>query len=290
MEAVSDKTNYARQSLSIGCQDRLAIVVVHFGTTHSDVRAKTIEKINTLIDKKYPNIPVFEAYTSRIVINKLRATGVGKPTPKEVFEELRSLNYTHVLVQSTHIIDGVEMESLRREAQKFRADFKEIRIGNPLLYRAEDYNDVISALEKQIAPNSNQAVVLVGHGTYNPITASYAMMDYMLKYRGLKNWHVGTIEGFPTFNEVVIFLANGEVKDVVLVPFMFVAGEHAKNDIAQDWKENLENLGYIVSVSMEGLGENSRIQQLFLNHLEFAFHNKHLDIMSKKEAYSIEKY
>ncbi|MFR4037756.1 MAG: sirohydrochlorin cobaltochelatase [Butyricimonas faecalis] len=34
---------------------------------------------------------------------------------------------------------------------------------------------------------------------------------------------------------------------------MFVAGDHAKNDIAGDWKEELEKKGYKVNVVLKGL-------------------------------------
>ena len=87
------------------------------------------------------------------------------------------------------------------------------------------------------------SVVLVGHGTYTPSTATYAMIDYMLKAKGLKNFHVGTIEGYPTFDTMLQQLKDNKTKQVTLVPFMFVAGDHANNDIAVDWKEALEKEG-----------------------------------------------
>ena len=51
---------------------------------------------------------------------------------------------------------------------------------------------------------------------------------------------------------------------------MFVAGDHAQNDIAQDWKEQLEGEGYNVDVVMQGLGEIPQIQDLFIDHINFA--------------------
>lgn len=85
-----------------------------------------------------------------------------------------------------------------------------------------------------------QNFVLVGHGTYTPSTAIYSQIDYMLKANGLTNFHVGTIEGYPTFENMLAQLKVAKAKRVTLVPFMFVAGDHAKNDISVDWKEALE--------------------------------------------------
>ena len=47
--------------------------------------------------------------------------------------------------------------------------------------------------------SSIQALSLIHiYGTYTPSTAIYSQMDYMLKAGGLTNFHVGTIEGYPS--------------------------------------------------------------------------------------------
>jgi sirohydrochlorin cobaltochelatase len=66
---------------------------------------------------------------------------------------------------------------------------------------------------------------------------------------------------------------------------MFVAGEHAKNDIAVDWKEELEKEGFSVEVQMQGLGENTQIQDIYISHLKFILDHKKIDIIAKKAIY-----
>lgn len=68
-----------------------------------------------------------------------------------------------------------------------------------------------------------------------------------------------------------------------LVPFMFVAGDHAKNDIAVDMKEALEEKGYKVTPLMEGLGEQPAIQQIYIDHIRFILKHKQIDIVKKKK-------
>lgn len=58
-------------------------------------------------------------------------------------------------------------------------------------------------------------------------------MDYMLKAGGLTNFHVGTIEGYPTFDTMLAQLKAGKAKRVTLIPFMFVAGDHAKTTLPE---------------------------------------------------------
>lgn len=263
--------------------DKAAILMVHFGTTHDDTRALTIDVLNDRVRQQFPDLEVREAYTSRIVIKRLGDRGITKSDPLEVLQQLKSEGYTHILIQSSTIIDGKEMESLERNAAEVKDQFKEVRVGNPLLYDPDDYEAVIAAITK--GADKNLAYVLVGHGTYDSTTAQYAMLDYMLKAKGHQNFFVGTIEGYPEYDDMLAQLQQSGLKKVVLVPFMFVAGEHAKNDIEGDWKEELEKAGYTVEVKMQGLGENVEIQDIFINHLKFKTRHRKLDIMEKKAKY-----
>lgn len=278
------KSNYEQADFTMESGEKMAIVMVHFGSTHEDTRAKTIEQLNRRVADEFPEAKVVEAYTSRIIIRRLKERGIEKATPAEMLKMLADEGYTHVIVQASHIIEGVEMESLRIEVRESSAKFKDIRVGSPLLYSPEDYTKTIEALKSRV-PSKTDAIVLVGHGTYKPITASYAMMDYMLKDCGMSGWHVGTIEGYPTFDNIAERLKRSRAKSVTLLPFMFVSGEHAKKDIQGEWREELEGMGYKVNLFMEGMGENPAIQQIFIDHIHFAMHNRAFDIMVKKEEY-----
>lgn len=267
--------------------DKAALLMVHFGTTYDDTRALTIDAINRKAQEAFKDMEVREAYTSRIVARRLKARGIEKLNPVEALDKLKADGYTHILIQSTNIIEGVEMESLRKDIAPLEKNFKEVRIGNPLLYTPHDFEDVIAAVTKNGAKEG--ATVLVGHGTYTPATAQYAMMDYMLQSKGYTDYHVTTVEGYPSFDDMVAKLDASGVKKVLLMPFMFVAGDHANNDIAGDMKQELESKGYQVSVFMQGLGQNPDIQKLFIDHARFAAKHKMVNITEKKKQYAAEK-
>lgn len=275
--------------------DKAALLMVHFGTTHDDTRAATIEAINGKAQTAFPELKFQEAYTSRIIIRRLKKRGIEKDTPLDALLKLRGEGYTHIIVQSTNIIDGVEMESLRRDVESVLPFFKEVRVGTPLLYSVEDAGKVVKIMESrfnvpvQAKKTAKENFVLVGHGTYTPSTAIYSQMDYMLKADGLTNFHVGTIEGYPTFKTMLAQLKAEKAKRVTLVPFMFVAGDHAKNDIAGEWKEMLEKEGFTVKVHLEGLGQIPEIQEIFIEHIRFGLKHRMLDIMTKKAAYAAGK-
>ena len=81
------------------------------------------------------------------------------------------------------------------------------------------------------------------------------------------------MESFPDLKNVMEKLEIAEKKKVALMPFMLVAGDHAKNDMAGDedsWKSQLEDEGYEVRVIMKGLGEFEGIRRIFLEHIEEA--------------------
>ena len=262
--------------------EKAALLMVHFGTTHDDTRAQTIDAVNAQARKAFPDLEFREAYTSRIIIRRLKARGIDKPTPLDALLQLRGEGYTHIIVQSTNIIDGVEMESLRRDVESVLPFFKEIRVGTPLLYSVEDAEKVAGILGRRLDASVRQGAkkksqehfVLVGHGTYTPGTAAYSQI------------HVGTIEGYPTFETMLAQLKAAQAKSVTLIPFMFVAGDHAKNDIAGEWREMLEKEGYTVHVRMEGLGQIPEIQEIFADHIRFGLKHRMQGIMEKKAAYA----
>jgi sirohydrochlorin cobaltochelatase len=263
--------------------DKAAILMVHFGTTHDDTRALTIDALNNHIKQAFPSVEFREAYSSRIVIKRLVERGINKNNPLEALQQLYADGYTHVLIQASTIIDGVEMESLQKNADQMSDKFKDIRIGTSLLYSPDDYEQVIKILTA--GNKKDVAYVWVGHGTYDATTAQYAMLDYMLKAKGHSNCFVGTIEGYPEFEDVLAQLKSSGLKEVVLIPFMFVAGEHAKNDIAEEWVEEFEKEGFSVKVNMQGLGENPGIRDLYLSHLKFITKHRKIGIMEKKSIY-----
>ena len=260
--------------LTLSCawaQDKAALLMVHFGTTYDETRAKTIDAINAKAAETFPDLTLREAYTSRIVISRLKERGVEKQTPLEALLQLRAEGFLRVIVQTTTLLEGVEMESLRRDVASVAGFFEDIRVGTPLLYDVADCQKVVDILAERHAdkadPKKKAHVVLVGHGTHTPATATYSQIDYMFPAQGHPLFHVGTIEGYPTFETMLDRLKETKARSVTLVPLLFVAGDHASNDIAVIWKQALEAQGLQVDLCLEGLGEIPEIQDIYIEHI-----------------------
>ncbi|MBR0118040.1 MAG: sirohydrochlorin cobaltochelatase [Prevotella sp.] len=247
-----------------------AMLLVHFGTTYDDTRAKTIDAINAKAQKEFPGLAFAEAYTSRIVMSRLEKRGIRKETPTDALLRLRAQGHRRILIQPTYVIDGIEMDRLRKETDNLRPFFDSLWISTPLLYSVEDAEQVCGILAARHPADikKHEHVLFVGHGTESPATALYSQLDYMLRAQGHPNYHVATIEGYPTFDTAVGEMKQMKVRKVVLVPLLFEAGDHASNDISVEWKQQLEKLGFSVELHIEGLGEVPEIQDLYIKKMK----------------------
>lgn len=53
-----------------------ALLVVSFGTSHHDTREKTIDQIEAYLGQSFPDRKVYRAWTSGMIIQKLRREGI----------------------------------------------------------------------------------------------------------------------------------------------------------------------------------------------------------------------
>ena len=111
----------------------------------------------------------------------------------------------------------------------------------------------------------------MGHGSTHPANASYALFQCILSDNGINNVYVGTVEGYPMLDNIIPKLKEKDIREVTLMPYMLVAGDHAINDMASDeedsWKSQLENEGFKVNIYLHGLGENKAYQDIYVQHV-----------------------
>lgn len=259
-------------SLSAFSQEKTAILMVHYGTTHDETRTLTIDAVNQAVRDAFPGVEVREAWTSRIVVRRLAARGVERLLPQDALLKLRAEGYRRVIVQPTTLLEGSEMASLRRDVESVKSFFKQVLVGEPLLYSVNSCTEVADLLIKRHAVRTDARkrahVVLVGHGTHAPNNATYSQVEHLMQRRGSALFHVATVEGYPTLATVTADLKAAKARKVTLVPFLLVAGEHAASDISVTWKEALEAEGMQVETVLEGLGQLPEIQAIYLSRVK----------------------
>lgn len=257
---------------------RQAILVVSFGTSYHETREKTIDAIEKAVACAFPEHHIYRAWTSKMIMKKiLKRDGIKIHNVKEAMAQMASDGITDVIIQPTHVINGIENELMIEDALSCKDDFHSIRFGTPLLTSSEDNDALISIIHNAFSTLSDdEALVLMGHGTTHYANSIYAAMDYTFKDKGYPNIFLGTVEAYPSMETLLRMVREQNPKKVILTPFMIVAGDHATNDMAGDdpdsWKCQFEQAGFEVECVLKGLGEYPEIHNLFIRHIKQALH------------------
>ena len=143
-----------------------AILVVSFGTSYLDTLKKTIAAIEHEIAEEFPAYQVYRAFTSQMILNKLKKqNGLCFLNVKEAMEQMRSDGIQSVIIQPTHVINGIEYDGMMQEISGYEEDFESIRVGKPLLSSVRDYKQAVHAVMESVELEPDEALILMGHGT-----------------------------------------------------------------------------------------------------------------------------
>lgn len=274
IEMMQPQYEYSKQKPDDG--GKKAVLVVSFGTSHEDTREKTIDVLEQRIAEACPDSRMYRAWTSGMIIDKLRKRdGYEVDTVEAAVRRMLADGVTQVTVQPTHIVNGIENDRMKRDVLVYGESFERIRFGTPLLTEELDSERVITGMMEafaELAPDT--ALIFMGHGTTHYANAIYAALDYKFKDMGYPNVFVGTVEAYPSLETLKRMVKEGGYRKVILTPFMIVAGEHAKHDMASDdedsWKCQFEAEGLEVTCVMKGLGEYEAIRRIFQEHAKAA--------------------
>jgi sirohydrochlorin cobaltochelatase len=191
--------------------------------------------------------------------------------------------YTHVAVQSLHLIPGKEYEALRAEAAAAAEEggLRRLAVGRPLLYEPGDVTLAAEALLAHLPTERKpeDAIICVGHGTWHTGAASYQSLSETLR-RVDPRIFIGTLSGEHSIETLLPELAESGAKTVWLLPLLSVIGKHAEQDMAGNngpsWRNRLEAEGYACEVVLRGTAEYAGFAAIWLDHLA-----KALEILRK---------
>jgi sirohydrochlorin cobaltochelatase len=252
---------------------KVGILLVAFGSSEASAQV-SFENIDKKVKTAYPDTPVRWAYTSTIIREKLARQGKVLDSPEVALAKMIDQKFTHVAVQSLHTIGGAEYHDLRKTVGAFRimGGFQKIILGYPLIATQEDMARAVTAIIGTIPParQSDEAVVLMGHGTHHPSNAFYAALMFQLQLKD-PNIFVGTVEGYPDVGLIKDLLLQKKIKRAYLMPFMSVAGDHAKNDMAGDeadsWTSILTKAGITCVPVLKGTAEYDDFVDIWVDHI-----------------------
>ena len=233
------------------------LLVVSFGTSFNDSRAKDIGGVEKALQKAYPDWAVRRAFTAQIIINHVLARdGEQIDTVKQALDKAVEAKVKKLVVQPTHLMHGAEYDELNGVLDEYKDKIDSIKVAEPLLGEvgkdATEINADKEAAAKaavaeavkvgkfdslEAAEKDGTAFVFMGHGTSHEAAVTYDQMQTQMQKLGYKNVFVGTVEGNPAdtaLPEVKKAVEKAGYKKVILRPMMVVAGDHANNDMAAD--------------------------------------------------------
>ena len=245
------------------------LLVVSFGTSVAETRKKTIEAIEADLAAAFPERKAYRAWTSSIIRRKLHDLGeLDVDSVEEAMERMLSDGITDLLVQPTHILPGGEYGKVVSAVGTAAAGrFSRLRLGKPLMTSEADVQAVAAILEKEFSGvGPDDMLALMGHGSAEAETNNYLLLADAFRKDGHPNFIVGTVEEEPGFAPVLAAAGEQKPKNILLLPFMVVAGDHALNDMAGDeedsWASMLRKEGFRVECILKGLGEYPSVRAM----------------------------
>lgn len=265
------------------------ILAVSFGTSHPGAYAKAMGEMEADIRLAYPQYPLYRAWTSRMIRDKVMARdGICISGADQALEQMRYDGIREAVILPLFVLNGTEMERLREDTEELQKGWEQrntgdtgdgaekkadpsIIFGMPLLTSQEDLEQTADILSREWTLSEDEVLVYVGHGTYHPSNIVYQKLNEQFAGMGKQKVFIGALKGNLTIKKILAKIKKTNAKKIILAPFMLVAGDHAVREIISDqkdsWKHGFETEGYEVRCVMKGLGEYRGIRQLFLKHL-----------------------
>ena len=240
-----------------------------FGTSVPQAE-KAILHVEEVLREAFPDRTFARAFTSRIICRKLEREGRPVDSPESALERLLSEGVRDLLIQPTHLTPGDEFDKLAGIVDGYRARFDTVRMGRPLISDCGDMLAVADAVLHHYPRSGDGALLLMGHGSGHFANMIYPALQTAFRLRGTRDVFVGTVEGWPLFEDCLAQLKDLRPARVELAPLMLVAGDHACNDMAGDeddsWRRRLEAEGFSVEYRLEGLGLWDEVCALYREH------------------------
>ena len=260
-----------------------AMLVVSYGAAGEAAYEASLATTMEAIAEKHPGVTITQAFTSEVMIRRFAAnTGIRLPRPEAALEGLVSQGFTRVALVSLDFFPGLDYSLLTEIFQAYRARFKKLVLGTPLMYwmaqeeQRDDVADFVTALGETFPPRKmGEAVLLMGHGTPHPSNAFYAVLQDRLDTAGWEDVFVYTMEGWPRLAHILPRLKERQVKRVLLMPLMMAVGKHVKDDMAGEGENSHRSIltaaGFTVEPYLHGLGESCAVRRLYVRRAEEAW-------------------
>ena len=176
-----------------------------------------------------------------------------------------------LFVIPSHMIPGIEYQKMVRELENYRESFDAIKIASSVLQEREDCIRIALLLSEMFSFCLDYEYILMGHGSEDASNIRYQQMNEAFLEKGLFNVQIASVEAKPDLEDAIRNLQKrSSDKKVLLYPFMVVAGDHARNDMAGEedsYLAKLRDAGFQAEAVVKGLGEYSQFRKIYIDKL-----------------------
>jgi sirohydrochlorin cobaltochelatase len=246
-------------------KNNTAIVLVAFGSTAPST-IQTYNSIEKSFKDAFPKNSVSWAYTSDIVIRKLREKGKYISNVDEAVKNLVNQGYTSIVLQSLHIMPGEEFLSLQSENTSSTTI-----IGQPLLASDNDIAKVAEIVSRFCKSTIPTVIAAHGNGKNLELNAPLLKIASIIESKN-SNTVLCTVEGTPGTEPMKRLKTDALKKDsVIFVPFMLIAGVHVQDDLMGQEESSWKNIMGIKNARITSpLGDLPEIHAIFIDHCKLA--------------------
>ena len=250
---------------------KTAILLAAHGTADEEA-GRDLDRVAARARERFPGREIRWVHTSPAVRSALVRRGRPAPSPGEVLAGLAGEGYGRVAVQTLHVVAGYDFERLARSLDK--APVRSV-LGRPLLGSGSDLNRVAEAVLTELVPRRSpeEALVLMAHGTAHPAGSAYGKLGRILTRRD-PGIFLGCLENGPGIEGIRDEIAAQGLKQACLLPFLTLAGGHARRDLAgpgsKSWASVLSAAGLECRTVLKGLCRMGGVVEVWLDHLEAA--------------------
>lgn len=245
------------------------ILLVAFGAGNA-CSAATLRHVQTLTAERF-RLPTRWAFTSDTMRERLAVARTKSDSVLKALRRMRYERYTHVAVQSLHIIPGHEYCGVLDDVRLAGAEGAlRLTVGEPLLRDEADADEAARALLRHLPPSRlpGEPVVCMAHGTQHEAEHLYICWGDAVARRD-PAVHVACMKGRRTLDSLLPELRPGG--RLWLLPLLSVVGKHTLEDMAGDgpesWKRRLEQAGFVCVTDLRGLADGSSFAELWLQRL-----------------------
>jgi sirohydrochlorin cobaltochelatase len=249
------------------------ILLAAFGSA-SHLGEKALKNFAEDVRARFPDARVRFAFTSDHMRNRMAAAGKKTDSVKKALRRMGFEGYTHVAVQSLHLIPGREYEVLLEEVLEAgrQGGPEHIAVGMPLLQDPEDILLAAEALLSHLPAErkADEAVICVGHGTWHNGAASYEALARVVNLSD-RLLFIGTLAGAHGIDTLLPAVRATGAATVWLLPLLSIVGKHAELDMAgtgaASWRSRISQMGITCKPVLKGTVEYTGFAKIWLMHL-----------------------